>query len=160
MYKERRKAFPEPFKIQLLELQLHLVDCALRKSPFEKRVEKRRLKKLIKALQVKAFKVIKELSEEEKETAIYKEKEVPLKNSWEIGLNPIDAIRRDDWVMIAELLAAKGQIQRMCSVSTEEFDSFLKFRLNEELHEFARLSSKCDESVENGSTFQLFYDII
>lgn len=61
-----------------------------------------------------ATKAAKECSKAVKEALFYKQKEHKLKNSQEIGLDSREAIQREDWSSIAEVLSTRGQVERMC----------------------------------------------
>ena len=141
-YLQKYKNLSEPFWSQLLDLAIQLDDVknALRKPPSEGEVERRKLEKLMEALEVKAFKVIKELSEEEKKAAIYKE--ALLKNSGEIGLDVVEATQRKDWELIAEMLAVKKLLEEICSIPDNQFHPIIEHRLDKMFERFVRLSCK------------------
>ena len=61
-----------------------------------------------------ATKAAEERSKAVKEARIYKQKEHKLKSSQEVNLDSREAIQREDWSSIAEVLSTREQVERMC----------------------------------------------
>ena len=74
----------------------------------------------------------------------YTWKQLALEKSCDIGIDPTNAMERDDWRTIVSTLGARRQIEEICSVPAEEFSPDLEARLDREVNQFLEASSQLE----------------